>query len=254
MERTLNLYYDEVVIGADLSALSYSLVNKCPLIYIRQIKAYEYGFIENPEEQNDLYNQILFRLAFNGYCPLTNKVQSIRLEDDNNLKIATKSNHLVNIKYKKIAISDDYKVEGLPERIGKTNYNNCVIDHMGVDEKIRLDPITYRQENVIKTVYYPNKYVHKVRSKQVIINSIITDEELKQIEFSESYMRLRMRRIYEPNILEFKHFKREIFSLGKNLYMPTENLAMITEDYKEILNREHRKDNYFSYIENKWNK
>ena len=35
MQRTLDLSYDEIIIGADLSALCYSYINNVPLIYLK---------------------------------------------------------------------------------------------------------------------------------------------------------------------------------------------------------------------------
>ena len=253
MERTLNLHYDEVVIGADLSALSYSLVNKCPFLYIRQLKPYDYEFKDREVELHTLYNQTLFKLAFGGYCPLSDKIQSIRIEDENILKVTTKTNHLVNITFDKLKVSDDYKVEGLPEAIYKTSYENVVIDHFGIHEMAKIYPVTRINEKIIRTIIVPNKHVRKTRLMQLICKSIITDEDLKKIEYSESYIRLRMMRIYE-NLKELRHFKREIFSLGKNIYS-SKNISTIDEDYQKILKQNHKIDEYFSFIEQRlWNK
>ena len=41
MERTLDLTYDKLIIGADLSALCYSYVNSTPIIYLRHLKPYK---------------------------------------------------------------------------------------------------------------------------------------------------------------------------------------------------------------------
>jgi hypothetical protein len=254
MERTLDLHYDKIVIGADLSALSFSYTQKIPLIFNRYLKPYQYGFDNDYEKKLNKYNELLYKLAFNGMCPLTNKIQSIRIEEDI-IRITTNTNCLIKIKYNNLIISDDFKVEGLPNIIGKTNTDNCVIDHLGVDERAKLDPVINRNDNIIKTIYFPNKYVSRVRAKQLIINSIISDEDLKKIEFSESYMRLRLRRIFEPEIISFNHFTREVHSLGKNLYDLPENISILTEDYEKILSGEQKYDRYFSFIERKiWNK
>lgn len=255
MQRTLELFYDELVIGADLSALFYCYIKKIPHIFTRQIRPHLYNLDRNYEQDLERYDYILFNLSLNGLSPLCDKVQTIRLEDDNTLKVATKNNFSVTIKFNKLVISDDYKLEGLPQKIGKTNNDNYVVDLFGIDERKVLPDRIDRDERVIKTVFYHKSVIRKLRQRSITVVSVISDEELKQLEFSENYVRLRLMRVFYPKIQAFSHRKREIITLGKNLYQLPENIRVLQEDIETIKNLEPVEHEYMSFLEDVlWNK
>lgn len=255
MERTLDLHYDTIVIGADLSALSFSYAQKIPFIYIRRLKPYKYGFDFSYEEKLKIYEHMFYMLAISGLCPLSDKIQSIRLDEEDIIKVTTKTNCLIKIKYKKLIISDDYKVEGLPPVKDKTCYDNCVIDYFGIADTYPMTFMGDTDTNCPKTIYYQGTYVSGTKQyKNLITNSLLTDEELSKIEYSESYMRLRLYRIYQ-NMQTLQHFRREIYPLGKNLYDLPENINILTDSYEKICKNKHIENNYLSFIESKlWNK
>jgi len=252
MERTLDLHYDKIVIGADLSALSFSYVQKVPFIFIRRLKPYKYGFDFDWEEKLKIYNHMFYMLSINGYSPLCDKIQSIRIEEEKLLKITTKTNCLVKIRYNELIVSDDYKVEGLSPPMSKTSYENCVIDYMGISDTYNIKFMGDTDLLCPKTIYYDGTYVSGTKKyKNLIVNSLITDDELKSIDSSEGYMRLRMYRIYK-NMQTIEHFKRDVYPLGKNLY---DNVKTLTETYEEIMKLEPKIDKYLNFIESKlWNK
>jgi hypothetical protein len=256
MERALDLYFDEIVIGADLNALLYCYIKKIPHVFTRKLSPHKYSFTEDPEKDIERYNHLLFNLSINALSPFGDKVQTIRLEDNNTLKIATKNNFLVNVKFEKLVISDDYKVEGLPELIGKTSYDNCVVDFFGVDERRTLpSPRIEREERIIKTVLFDKRVTRKLRQRSITTISVISDEELKQPEFSETYMRLRMIRLFEPTIRVFHHRKRDVYSLGKSLYDFPGNIRVLTDSIEDIEKIPPEQYEYMSFIERVlWNK
>lgn len=255
MERTLDLHYDTIVIGADLSALSFSYSQKIPFIYIRRLKPYKYGFDFDYEEKLKIYEHMFYILSINGFCPLSDKIQSIRLDEENIVKVTTKTNCLIKIKYNNLIISDDYKVDGLPPAKDKTSYDNCVIDYFGIADTYAIKFMGDTDTSCPKTIYYPGTYVAGSKQyKNLIVNSLISDEDLKKIEYSESYMRFRIFRIYQ-NMQTLHHFKREIYSLGKNLYDLPENISILSDSYEKISKNKHIENNYFNFIESKlWNK
>ena len=255
MERTLELFYDELVIGADLSALLYCYIKKVPHIFTRYIRPHKYNLDRDYEKDLESYDYIFYNLALNGLSPLCDKVQTIRLEDENNLSVATSDNFLVKIKFNKLVISDDHKIEGLPQKIGKTSVDNYVIDLYGIDERKVLPDIIDRDERIIKKVFYHKSVIRKLRQRAITVVSVVSDEELKQIELSENYIRLRLLRLFYPKIQAFFHRTRDIYSLGKNLYELPENIRVLTENIEEIQNLEPVEHEYMSFLEKLiWNK
>jgi hypothetical protein len=235
MERTLDLNYDELVIGADLSALSYAYSKKIPIIFTRKIMPHQYNLEDNFEKATKKYVELIHKLGFLCLMPFSDKIYSLRLEDNNTLKASTHSNFTLTIKFNKLIISDDYKLEGLPEKIGKTSYDNSVIDYFTIDRRVRLPDIIKKRQRVIKRIINTKKRVPKDNDRKwLVINSILTDEELNDLEFSGSYVRLRLIRMYAPEITTFNHIRRETYSLGKNLYDLPDNMRVLTETLKEI--------------------
>jgi len=251
MERTLDLHYDTIVIGADLSALSFSYAQKVPFIYIRRLKPYKYGFDFDYEEKLKIYEHMFYMLSINRYCPLSDKVQSIRLDEENMLRVTTNTNCLIKIKYNKLIISDDYKVEGLPPVKDKTSYSNCVIDYFGIADTYVLKFMGDTSNDCPRTIYYPGTYVSGTKQfKNLIINSLLSDEELEKIDFSESYMRLRLYRIYQ-NMQTLQHIRREIYPLGKNIYEFPDNISILTDSHEKNLGGPKVEDRYLNFIESR---
>lgn len=255
MERTLELFYDELVIGADLSALLYCYIKKVPHIFTRYIRPHKYNLDRDYEKDVQSYDYSFYNLALNGLSPLCDKVQTIRLEDENSLSVATNDNFLAKINFNKLVISDDFKLEGLPQKIGKTNVDNYVIDLYGMDERKVLPDIIDRDERIIKKVFYHKSVIRKLRQRSITVISVMSDEELKQIEFSENYIRLRLLRLFYPKIQAFFHRTRDTYSLGKNLYELPDNMRVLSEDIETIKNMEPVEHEYMSFLEDViWNK
>lgn len=245
MERTLNLCYNELVVGADLSALYYSYIKKCPVIFTRYNKPYKYGFNESYEKEINVYDFLHNLLSLNGLSPFGDKIDRLRLESNNLLKASLSSGFSIEIAFNTLIISDDYKLDGLPESIGKTDNNNCVIDYLSVDERCKFPSVQKFNRDIISTIFFTNKLIKGRRHhKEFIINSKLSDEDLLREENSESYMRLRLLRMFYPDIEVFIHYKRDIYPLGKTLYNLPKNIKVLTKTPKEILKLK-RKHNIF---------
>lgn len=232
MQRTLDLHYDKLVIGADLSALFYSYKNNVPLISLELKRPHRFS------NQLEEYNNLLFKLACNNLTPFSNLASSIRL-DDNKLKVVTKNNLVITVTYNKLIISDDHGIEGLPITNGKTSTNNLVIDY--------IDIISGNKENVNKIITPDGKlifYLSETSGLDLAYLSYIDDSDLDKFEFSESASRLKCLKLmkdfgfkgrfdktnnhFKPVII--KSVKRVIYPLGKNIYdsLP-ENIEILYE-------------------------
>ena len=220
MQRTLDLHYDKLIIGADLSALFFAINNTIPIVFID---------LKRPnifDANLDIYNNLLFKLASKDLIPFSNLVHSIRLEEDC-LKVVTKNNLVVTVTYDKLFISDDYKIEGLPIIIGKTNNENLVVDY--------IDIVSGRNDN-IKQINTNNGNIIFYKSETNGIDAAhimkIYDKEINSFEFSEAAIRLKVLKEMKQNGFKgrydktndhfkpviIKSIKREIFALGKNIY------------------------------------
>lgn len=255
-QRTLELEYDKLVIGADLSALSYSYINKIPLIYKSLSKPYKFNIKNDWEQQTNLWNSLAFILSQANYFPINTRIDKIIIENKNLLKIITKNSLVLNIKFNNLIISDDSDIEGLPEIKSKTNNNNYVIDYFNIPCgcEHNLEEITSDDDFVRKIYFYISDRHLMIQKKDAVATSIIEDKNINFFSYSQAVARIKVlklmknagikgrmngfykgRQVHRPILVETD--KRLIFPLGKNIYknLPT-NISILYDDYKKILN------------------
>jgi hypothetical protein len=240
MERTLDISYDRIIVGISLSALSFALENDIPLIFLRKNKPTIYN--SNLDNSNiKEYDRLCYELCMRSRILFSGQLFSIRIDEDNTLAVTTNSNILIRIKYNKLYIADDYKLEGLPIVIGKTSDDNLVTDFFNVlsgkNENITELPI---KDNMIKSIIFYRKSDRDIRDCYCI--SYIKDKNLEKFEYSQSYARLKINNLMIENGFKgrwdsrnnmFKKViiqsaERIITPLGKNIYedLP-ENIILI---------------------------
>jgi hypothetical protein len=270
-QRTLDLEYDKLVIGSDLSALSYCYVNKCPAIFLRNCRPYQYNEKENWTEEMSLWDDLAFSLSITKYLPFSDMIVSLRLENDNLLKAITKNGLVTSIRFNNLVISDDYRLEGLPPSIGKTNTDNWVIDWFDVNiGSIHAhDFIIDDDEQFVKKIYfYISKRTFKNNTKKDLVSvSKIKEENLNIFDYSETMARFKIlkmmdnvgikgnwdktnQRYVKPRIYSTK---RNVYALGKNIYnnLP-DNIITLHDEYQNILSEKQIDDDYFQFIKKQY--
>jgi len=254
MQRTLELEYDKLVIGSDLSALSYSYINKCPIIFLSVDKPYSYNENNNWTDLLTLWNDLAYLLSNDKYIPFSDKIVSIRLDDEKKIKIVTKQSLVATINYEKLIIANDSGLEGMPTPDKKTSYNNWVIDWLNatIGSVHNIDTIDNSNEDFVKKIYfYPSKRLYRnLIKKDLLCVSNINDFDLKKDEFDQSMVRLKIlkmmnsygikgkwdksqNRFIKPRIFSVK---RDIYPLGKNIYnsLPN-NISILYDSHEQIL-------------------
>jgi len=266
MKRTLDLSYDEIVIGADLSALCYSYVNSVPIIYLRHLKpykkpydSYHYPYDDDISDNNlDLWNDLMFQISFNNLSPFADNIQSIRIVDNNNLKAVSKENYIINIKFNKLVISDDYKVSGLPNSCGMTDSKNLVVDFFKTisGRKIFQDSTSggHKFFPYWLDFYKSKRYINNPDLKDIACYSKLSNKQLQDVNYSHSMVKIKILRTLryiriEPDKgkkLSIIHERREIYPLGKNKYKDLPPNFIMLYDIPDIKNKKANK--YFDYV------
>lgn len=264
MQRTLELSYDRLVIGSDLSAFAFCYVHECPAIYMRVLAPYKYDEKGTYESDKSLWGDLAFALSNGNLLPFSDKIVSIRVEDSA-LKAVTKYGVVVTIKYNSLIISDDYKLEGLPSPVGKTSDKNWVLDWFDINRggTHELDEI-YDFENsfVKRVVFFHSTRRYKNKTKDCVAQSLIADAELESGECDENLARLKTIKMMKQNGIKgwwdksnrcflppkLSSVRRDIYPLGKNLYdeLP-QNVVMLYDNADKILNRENKHNRWAIY-------
>lgn len=255
-QRTLDLYHKQLVIGSDLSALSYAYMNKSTLVYKNLLKPYKYNKEENWIEEKALWNKLAFLLTQGNYLPFNTNIESFRLEENNLLKVFTKSNLIVNIHFDNLVISDDNGIIGLPPVEARTNNDFWVVDYFNVPCGCNHDiDFLFGNDNFIKKIYfYKSKRTFANDVKDIVAVSLMNGEEISSPDYSQAIARLKIikmmkkagikgrpngfykeKQCYRPIYIESN--KRTVYPLGKNIYkdLPI-NINILYDDYRNILN------------------
>jgi hypothetical protein len=264
MQRTLDLVYDELIIGADLSALCYSYVNSVPIIFLRHLKPYkkiyESHYDDDIDNNNlDLWNKLMFHISFNNLSPFADNVQSIRIIDNNNLKIVTNQSFIVNIKFNKLIVSDDYKLSGLPTVCGMTDTKNLVVDYFKTisGKYIYNNGMGRYNKQFVYWMDFYNSERFKMHPnlKDIVAYSKLSNKQLNNINYSHNMAKIQVLRVMkdlgvQPDFrkkLVIQHEKREVYPLGKNKYNNLPNTIEMLYDIPNI--KDKKKNKYLDYVE-----
>ena len=262
IERTLDVTYDKLIIGSTLSALFYSYNNNIPFIWIRQNKPKLY--IDRSYKENIvIYENLFFLLSLAGLTPFGNFIYSIRLEEEL-LKLTTTNGLVIKIYYNNLYIFDDHKLEGLPPPKPKTYTENIVLDWFDINSgnSHNIDKIITQDKFLKEANFYTsNRFVFQTYSKKdCCCVSYITDSELEQFEFSQTYCGFKLKKLMKDNgikgrfdktnnthkLVQISHNKREIIPVAKNIYedfntkISFKNEDIILEENKKIKSLGHK--------------
>jgi hypothetical protein len=216
-------HFDKIVIGADIRAVLFAYYNDLPIIFtqlqepifyerfrwsldlsslgIKNLAvslntpagAWSYGI-----KKNKIWRHLLYILSMSGRVPLSDKIEKIRIEEDNILKITTEHSRLIKFSFDKLVVFDDHNLEGYPSLKAANDPNKVytVLDWMNVRTGMNhaYDMIEGGDKFVTQIFFYPSERVdgnHKDR-KDLVAISYLTKAELDCFEYSDTYARFKV--------------------------------------------------------------
>lgn len=260
---TYNLHFDNIVIGADLSALLYSFYNKYPFFYLRKIPNFKHEKVNtilgtNPDK---VYDHLMCMLSLGGYNTLLNDATTLSIKNDNLLVAVTKSNNTYNVNFNHAFIFDPYEVGGLDAPTVSQDCLNEVVDYFKIKSCRKfIDPIIEDKENTFceKVIFYERaKKCAKSINKEIMTVSRLTDSELLMPDFNETMSKMKTlkmmksigmtgrisgkRNHYGEKVkilrrLEIEFVKREVKRLQKETMQDLNTIKFIDIDPSEIHN------------------
>ena len=216
--------FDEIAVGSGLNAAAYAYLNSVPLIINRHNPPFKFDEIELDDfgkiPQTKLWNQLLFFLSLSGLCPLSDKVENCRIEDEDILKVTTKKSRAAQFKFNKLVIFDDENFSGL-DAPTKINSTYRVIDWINVrsgaiHEFDRIDT----ESDFVKCVYfYKSERIPGTHSKKdVAALSYLSYEQLQDYKYSDTYARFVVRRMMKEHGIRGRKNGRNPNDLSKHKY------------------------------------
>lgn len=211
---------DELVIGNSLEAVSYSYLNEKPIILNSIKKPYFFEFFEKGSclekyttEVNEyeleaphgvktvgaskleVWEKLVFYLSLAGLVPLADKVFSIRIEEDNLLKITTNNSRMAKIKFNKLRIFDTENISGFSSLEENGTYK--VVDWVNVRSgmKHNYDYLETGDEFIKEIYFYPSERVgggENDERKDLVAVSYLSKKQIDNFEYSDTYAKFKI--------------------------------------------------------------
>ena len=260
--RRHNFQYDEIVVGNDLPAIFYSYIHQAPLIFKPAHNVFFYEHYEpaypldklfllnETEELNTpagikkvgvqkatIFNRLLFVLSLAGLVPLSDKVEKIRLEEENLLKIITNRARTVKIEFNKLRIFNSEMVHGLNTTF-ETKEKYLVHDLVKLRSKDHPYNMLNHGDEFIKDIHFYGR-----KRKDLLVVSNLTEAELIDFDYSSIPLKYKLKEILLKGGIEktkfqsqivVDHLERKVYNNKKKGFKSTESVFLDERKEKEI--------------------
>ena len=240
---------DELVLGGSLESLLYAYKTETPIIIDTPRRPFELDIIPNQLNLSflgydpnievsslRLWERLSFLLSLSGLLLFPNSIENIT-EHDGRLVVVTHNMRKLEVTFNKLRKFD-------------TNFTNYawVYDWFAVRSggKHEIDFLEDKEYLAHKLIFYPSQRVGVRSSKDVVAVTYLKTEDIFDMEYSESYVSLKTRRMmkeagivgtskgfnkyknrtYEPIRIEHMHRERKeqvipYMTLGQIMELPT---------------------------------
>lgn len=256
--KLLKYHYDEIVIGGNLNALSYSYLNDTPIIINKSEPPHRFEVCDS-KSSLALWNKLFFVLSLKGLNLVGNKSNSVRIKDEE-IVVSTKDARVVKFTYKKITVFDNENTTGLPP-IKEENDQFIVLDWITAYScELHSHNYIKTDDNLVNEIYfYPTERMDGNHSKikDMVALSHLSKKQLEDFEYSDTYVKFKTKSILKnlglrgikcgggkrrALLLEIE--KREIRKKKMDFYENAPNIKFQYKAPKEI--------NYDLFLEDKW--
>ena len=239
--KSINL--DKVILGGTLEALETAYRTGLPVLCVPNPPL---SLLSDSCEQ---WRRLCFFLSLSGQLPLGGNLETMRVsEEDKEIKCFTKNSRIVKVNYETAYVFDDHGIEGLPMPSKEAKKEYLVLDWINV-KRGQVHAYSYIEDEdsdfVKRIVFYQTQRNtgHSRVLKDACAVSFMTEKQLNNLDYSESYVFLKVRDMmkaagikgrkngtqastglpaYLSIQLELSH--REAFLREKNEYEDTETL------------------------------
>ena len=230
-----NVAASDIVIGNTVEAVLYAYANEYVLISNNFQPPSPFAFFEQSEDISvlnidpieislnstdfveelghpklDVWKRISYLLSLAGLLPAFDGVSSLRVED-NILKVFIGKSSIFKFEFERLHMFDAKGIEGI-ETINPDDQLYRVEDWINVrsGQKHHLDYLKFEEDFVKEIYFYPTERIdgNHLDKKDLVAISYLTEKQLYDINYSESYVKLlTKRRMTEAGIKGAKNGK-----------------------------------------------
>ena len=277
--------YDKIVVGCTLESLLYAYCYDLPVLFSKvkppshidffkpQDDLVPFGLCSEPMSlvcadetkevgglKLDLWKHLLFFLSLSGNIPMSEKAAAIRLGGDNTLKAITHNSRFARFKFNELIVFDDESISAVPnELIKEADQRYRTLDWMNIKSGMQQKIEYFKTEDdLVNEIYlYPSDRIdgNNFRLKDAVAISYLTAEQLRDFEYSDTYVRFKTLKLFkeagfrgESNgrctknpekrkyyALKVETVKREVFRLESNIYKDSENIKFNCQTIEKLL-------------------
>lgn len=264
---------DEIVVGGSLSSLLFAFYTDRKVVFIEPQKPFMFDEIEAtaipginkklapkiPAVQ--VWEHLLFTMSLNGQIIGSDLNQSIRVQDDI-LKVTTQHSRLTRIRFKKLFVFEPEEITGLPAPTKIVRGKHHVYDWFNVyhGASHAKTIISTNDDFMNKIWFYTSARAIKNEHKDCVSLSILTDEEIKNFDYSETVTRIKIESILKELKInknpEVEHADREIYENISYTFAPDEKFEFLDLTPEQIIatiepKRKHKHAIFFPHGRNR---
>lgn len=247
--KDLELTFDRVVIGGSYAAYEYAYQNQFPVITTVPLKPHRF---HKDSDKMEAWDLLVFTLSLCGLMPFSNNVKLLRYDEDADaLKLLTMNERLVKIRFNKLFVFNDDEFKGLPIPLRNSLEYYEVIDWFNIKSGMNIteDCLIPGGESkfVSKLFFYPSERLDAMvdNIRDVAALSYLKPEQLEDVEYSESYSRLKTLRLMKDAgfrggksgqvyyALKIEIDRREVYPIGGNIY-PNSNKMEFMDALRDV--------------------
>jgi len=230
MKLDRHLYnHPQMVVGGCLSTFLYAYYNNIPVLFIKPKPPFIFDevVIRSPEHfgfktkakvpQIYLWEKLMLILSLKGLIFGSNLVRSIRIEDENRLKLTTEFSRLAKVDFENLFVFDAEQIGGIQDPPVRANKPHVVIDWFNMRQGSKHDKIhlSYSDKFINEVWFFRSKRSHYQDRKDCVVRSYLTEKQITSDNYTETVARIKLRRLLKEEIdvkfIELEHAGREIY-------------------------------------------
>jgi len=205
-----HIYYNaNIVIGGSLNAIKYAhekgyyIVNNCMDVIFPFDENRDELYLElNIETDLELYKHLLYDLSLRSLNMFSDKVRKIDVDlEQGMLSVYTKDNSRVSVMFDNLYVSDFSNVSGLEVKEDPTEFYR-VFDWFDVRSGTKHNHDLLETESALcsKIYFYKSDRIDGNHEyKDLVAESVLSEQQLQEVEYSNSIVRLKTMRIMKDS-------------------------------------------------------
>ena len=254
MKLDRHLYnHPKMVVGGCLSTLLYAYYNNIPVLFITPKPPFIFDdvVIRSPEHfgfqtkakvpQIYLWEKLMFFLSLKGLIFGSDLLRSIRIEEENTLKITTEFSRLAKVNFENLFVFDAEQITGLENPPEIASKHHVVIDWFNVRQGSKHDKthLLYEDRFINEVWFFRSKRSSYQDRKDCVARSFLTQNQIASDNYTETIARIKLRRLLKEVIdvkfIELEHAGREVYYSYKPKKSEQPNITYLFDSPQKII-------------------